>query len=593
MSDISSRDFLKNKKGIRIKLAKKAPPKKRDINKSNKLIKIILFVLILFFGFQFISHVFFSLGKNKAGEVKNSRMLELSSWLFPLDPMPFCEYGYALLESHQQTPGPGVLAQSIRYLKNSLNFNQLYYHTHFYLGKAYLYRNLSDQTSFHQAIESFKRAAMIRGNNARVSMDTITILLHMWPFLEEEDKNFCSNLLEKSLKRIQKEDFQLILDTWGLYCRDVGFFKETLGKNPVFYLQASKKLLEMEIEMEVRQEFLARYADHILNDIKRDYRYHLRNKTANLLKKLKHWFNKLHRRGVMDYYLLDRKKDSRDSNDSNDSNDSYRKYYLQLKKNLNMAILERLLAAKGPKDSPRDKLHSEIEFFILTYINDSSSLEELENFRNFLKKKNYFDRSGRDFRVFYIERLIEFKSGQYDTVISKTEDLRESISFVKTGHMKDYQDVLLLLADAYISSRLLIRAMGVLKEVEKNDPGLTELYWRKMQIEQVIGPEDEDEANKEKIERKNRQYESILNSSRIVLAARSVKQIVYLINSKIIEIQLSEALKEKVKDYHLLRVFIDENLLYEGYLSKLHFPIKLAVPTEEKSSKHSLEIEIL
>jgi len=187
--------------------------------------------------------------------------------------------------------------------------------------------------------------------------------------------------------------------------------------------------------------------------------------------------------------------------------------------------------------------------------------------------------------------LIKFKSGQYDTLISETENLRKSVSYVKKEHLEDYSDILLLLTDAYIASDLLFQALGVLKEIEITAANLAEVYWRRMRIEEVIGPEKE--KDEEASEQKNRQYELIRSSRQVELNSPALEKTLYLIDNNTIEIQLSDSLQNRIKTFRLLQVFINGRLFYEAYPGQLIFPIKISLPIREKYSRYTLGIKML
>jgi len=550
--------------------------KNRDFKRDKIIIRMFLIASILFFGLQFLSHTFLVIGKNTP-DFKNIKFLKLSSHFLPIDAKPLLEYGFVLLKKNQQSPDSQVLEKSISYFKKSIGSNMLDYNAHLYLGKAYLFRNIKDHTSFEQAMVALKRAAQIRGSNIGVSMDTMKVLLSMWPFLQKEDKTFCGDLLRKSIKKIKKEDINSLLEIWLLYSKDVDFFKEALKKEPRYYLVAAEKLLHLEMDMEARHDFLSKYASYILAKIQNQYHTYLEEHPVDLLEKLKTLVNHLNRQTpIASYYFR------------NQNNKLKQKTYFELRKNLNLDILKLLFAKKEWQKESRQR--SEINTFIHSYIKDLSTMDDLTNFNDFLIKKEYFDLQYQDLRVFYIKQLIQFKSGQYDTVILDTENLKKTISYVTKEHMKDYNDILLLRTDAYIASRLLTRAMGVLKEVEKNDSNKTEIYWREMQIERVIGADAEEEMDKQK----EQQYELIRNSSQIELNALSVERTLYLIdNNKQVEIQFNPSIKEKIKSLHLLQVFIDGKLFYEAYLSKLKLPVFIDIPTEETYSKHNIKIKII
>jgi hypothetical protein len=550
--------------------------KNRDFKKDKIITRILLIVLLLFFGLQFLSHTFLVIGKNTP-DFKNIKFLKLSSHFLPIDAKPLLEYGFVLLKKNQQSPDSRVLEKSISYLKKSISRNMLDYNAHLYLGKAYYFRNMTDHTSFDQAMASLKRAAQIRGSHIEVSMDTMKVLLSMWPFLQKEDKTFCGELLKKSIKKMKKEDFNSLLEIWSLYSRDVDFFKDALKKEPRYYLAAAEKLLHLEMDMKTRHDFLSKYAAYLLAKIQNQYHTYLEEDPVDLLEKLKKLANNLNRQTtIASYYLINQDKKWKQKN------------YVELIKDLNLNILKLLFAKKEWQKESRQR--SEINTFIHSFIKDLSTIDELTTFNDFLIKKKYLDLHRQDLRVFYIKQLIQFKSGQYDSVILDTEKLLDSISYIKKERMKDYNDILLLRTDAYIASRLLTRAMSVLKEVEKNDSNRNEVYWREMQIERVIGADAEEEMDKQK----ERQYEFIRNSSRIELNSLAVERALYLIdNNKQVEIQFNPSIKEKIKSSHLLQVFIDGKLFHEAYLSKLELPVKLNIPTEETYSKHTIKIKII
>lgn len=554
---------------------------KQGVPTGNKvIISVILIALVFFFGLQFFSQLFSGLaaGKTQAADPnrptqpRDLKFLAWSSLLSPLEAGPQLEYGYALLVSSVHSQDRQTLAKSIHYLKRAIADNMLYYNGHFYLGKAYLEQNLIDHSSFDSAVESFKRAAMIRGNDTRVSMDTMTILLSLAPFLEERDKKFCIDLLKKSITRIDKEEFNSLLDSWALYCKDLNFFKDVLDKMPPYYLLAAEKLGQVEMAADARREFLAKYTAYFIAELKDLYQQYQSEQPTDLLLKLKSIFDNLDKR-VFPYYL------------EKSGNKAGQKGYYEFKRSVNLDILGLLFAREGWQKDPR--LKTELETYILSYIEDLTSNEELKSFQDFLAKKEFFNLP--DLRVFYIKQAILFQSGEFESVIMDTEEFKRSVSFVKKEFEKDYYDILFLLTDAYISSRLLTRAYAVLKEIDTRAVDPADFYWRKMIIEKVIGPEMEKDDLQESAAQ---QYEFIADSRIIELDSARLTKTVYLTSTKEIEIQFADALYEKIRGAHLLRVFIDGSLVYEEYLSGLVFPVKVTVPTEKSHSRHTLDIKI-
>jgi hypothetical protein len=546
--------------------------------KKKIVYRVILAVSIIFFGLQFLSHLFLFIGENKPG-FQGRPYLELSSRCFPMDAEPSCEYGFMLLKKQQQSPGSAStdLKTGIAYLKKSLQANMLYYQAHFYLGNAYLYENLEDPTRLDQAMEAFKRAARLRGNQTRLSMDVINLLLSMWPFLREEDKTFCADLLGRSLKKLTPGDFDSLLETWGLYAKDVNFFKDVLKKRPDFYQAAAQKMLHLDIHLEARQEFLSSLAADKLSGFLRQYRAYTAEPSPRLPEKLKQLYRQLTTEPSIDYYLL---KPGDKFNQKN---------YFEFKKRLNLHILQLLFSKEGWQKDLQQR--SELRTFILSYIEDLSSPEQMDTFYEFLVRNKYFDLSASVLSIFYIDQLMKFKSGEYDTVISETENLRKSVSYVKKEHLEDYSDILLLLTDAYISSDLLFQALEVLKEIEITAANQAEVYWRRMRIEDVIGPEKE--KDEKTSEEKNRQYELIRSSRQVELDSPALEKTVYLIDNNTIEIRLSDTLQNSIETLRLLQVFINGRLFYEAYPGQITFPVEISLPFDQEYTRCILSIRIL
>jgi hypothetical protein len=549
-------------------------PGSSDFMNNKTVIKIVMILLILFFGLQFLSHLFLKIGEEDIKKAKpvNINLLKWSARLSPFEAKPLLEYGYALLQESKRSGEQQWLEKSIYYLKHSLKANMLYYNAHLYSGKAYLARDIIDHAHFEPAVKAFKRAARIRGNDTRVSMDAMTILISLWPHLGEEDRVFCAELLGKSIQRIGRDEFNSLLENWALFSRDIAFFREGLIKRPQFYELAAKKLAQLETDMDIRREFLLKHSLYLIADFKDQYQKYQSEPSDRLMEKLKTTAHNLDNR-ISLYYLKKAGSESKLQN------------YFEFKKLVNLEILELLFAKTGWQ---RDKgLREEIETVIFSYIDDFSSMDESKNLDDYLTKKEFFNPKYPDLRVFYMKQLIAVKSAQYDNVINDVEKFKNSVSFIKKEFAGDYAEVLLLLVDSYISSRLLTSARRTLAEIRRSDVNLADFYLRKMIIEQIIGPDQ----NEDKYE-KNQQYELIANSRFVKMDAPSIKKTLYLLNKREVEIRFTDALYEKIKALHLLQVFLDGNLIFEEYLSQLVTPARIPIPTGKIYSKHELAVEI-
>jgi hypothetical protein len=156
--------------------------------------------------------------------------------------------------------------------------------------------------------------------------------------------------------------------------------------------------------------------------------------------------------------------------------------------------------------------------------------------------------------------------------------------------MKDYTNILLLLSDAYVENKLLIRAMSILKKIEKISPGLLETYWRMKKIELIIGANNERE-DEEKVWAEK--YRDVMDSRFIELRSLHTRKTVYLVDSHDIVIRIGVQLKGKLKPGDIFQVFIDGKIYYEAYISQIKEEGKVEVKFEESPAKCEVLVKII
>jgi len=539
--------------------------------KNKKTLKPVLPVLMVFFMLQLLSHLFLELGKGKTSG-KKSGLFKMSALLMPLDAESTYRYAYALLFENVESQNNEMILKSIHAFEKSLHHNVLFYRAHYYLGKALFLYNLPGSPYFDRTVRAFKRAALIRGNkNSNISMDTLLLLLSQWPLLDNEGKTFCRDLLEKSIGQLGGKDFNSILEVWRLYSRDIDFFKGILKTNPEYYLNIARELSRMGINLEIRQDFLARYEVYYLDWLKTTFQKY-REQSDNLLERLKY----LHRiANIEGYYRLVKNTDFNE------------KDYLDFKKGLNLHILQ-LLFDQGARQTDTIK-REEIERYIFNYFDEPLSRMEVESFAGFLKKYDFF--APRDLKAFYIKQLVHFKLGDYTQVIEDSEGQRQSVAFVQREQLNDYTDILLLLSDAFYKNKLLARAMSILEEIEKISPGLPGTYWRMLKIESIIGADNKGVGKEEETRAVN--YQKIRDSRFIEPGTVETHKTVYLIDSDEIVIRIGDKLKEIMKSRNLFQVFIDGKIYYEAYISQLKEEDNAAVKFGENVAKCEVSVKIL
>ncbi len=520
---------------------------------SEKIIKTVIILLIIFFTLQMLSHLFLKLGEGKTVG-KTSGLFKSSALLMPLDAEPAYKYAYALLFENVESQNNEMILKSIRAFEKSIHHNVLFYRAHYYLGKALFFYNQPGSPYFDRGVRTLKRAALLRGNkNSNISTDTLVLLLSQWPLLSDEDKTFCRDLLENSIELLRGKNFESILEVWRLYCQDIDFFKGILKKNPAYYLTIAQELNRMGFNLEMRQEFLSAYEVQRLDWLKTMYRQY-REESIDRLARLKNLYGNSNIEG---YYRLAKNTDFNE------------KDYLDFKKELNLLIIRLLFDQPGWQTDTQKR--QEMERYIFDYFNDSPSRKEVDRLYELLNKNDFFsqllDFSTSQLRNFYIKQLVHFKLGDYNKVIEEIERLRQSVAFVQKEHIKDYTDILLLLSDAYVENKLLTLAQSMLEEIEKVSPGLMEIYWRMKKIESIIGIDNEGEG--EDVEGRAEKYREVMDSRFIELSSLDTRKTVYLVDSHDIVIRIGDPLQAKLKPGNLFQVFIDGKIYYEAYISQL------------------------
>lgn len=543
-----------------------------------KTFKWILPVLMLFFMLQFLSHLFLKWGgwRNEAGG-KKTAWIKYSARLMPLDAEPIFEYGYALMREKDATQNKDTVLKSIAAFEKAIDLNVFFYMGHYYLGKALFSYDMARTHDFDRGVTAFKRAALIRGNkDSNIAADTLKLLVSQWPLLNNGDKTFCRTLLEKSITQLSAGDFNSILEVWGLYCRDSEFFKGTLKTNPQYYLHIARELSRIEINLKMRQDFLAKYEVYCLDWLKTDYQKYGPG-CPDRLAQLKYLAGLAHIDG---YYRLAGNTDFNE------------KDYLAFKKELYLDILRLLFDQETWLTDPGKR--KDVSHYILAYVNESLSRMEITSFFEFLKKHNFF--ASQDFNAFYIKQLLHFKLADYARVIEDSEALRQSLVFVQREHLHEYTDILLLLADAFYENKLLVRSMTILEEIEKISPGLPGTSWRMLKIESLIGAVKKSEGKEIPGQAGNYRagnYREIRESRFIEPAASVTHKTVYLVDDNKIVIGLSDKLKEMMKTGHLFQVFIDEKIYYEAYISQLKKKNNVVVQFEEHAAQCRVSVKIL
>ncbi len=352
-----------------------------------------------------------------------------------------------------------------------------------------------------------------------------------------------------------------IIETWGFYSKDPVFLNSVMNNTGRHYRIVQKELIKHELELKFRHKLLAQSEFLIFKRAESD-----KIKYAEDLKKIGSLFNRL-KVQIKGYYKLSPGTKFRET------------ALIKLKKELLLKLIKSAVT-----DLNRENI-LKVMSWSRSYLDSFESISDVEVLDELLAQKNFFN--SNDLKVFYLKQLLNYKTGQLSKMISDTEGFRNSVTFIKEGQESDMVKLLTLLTDAYINSRLLTKAMDILKEIEKISPGLMCTYWRLIRVEGVIG---KDESFKETREEK---FEQIRNSNNILINKTNIKNEVYPFEIDKLILNPDESFSDKFREHHLLQVFVNGQIFYESYIGELKFPVELPLPDELKKEKFDVEINLI
>lgn len=536
--------------------------------RKKSITKYVLIVLMVLFGLQSISHLFWKMAQNREGAERNL-YLKWSARLMPLDSDSILEYGAAMLAGSVRSLDQQLIERSIACLKGVINRNMLQYYAHQYLGQALFYQGYPQSPHFEEALVAFKRAVFLRGQDPLVSLDTLRLLLSLWPLLEENDRQFTRDLFRKTVPAIQPPDARSLLELWSLYAKDMALLKFGLKDRPRYFKEAAEALTAREISMKDRQVLLAHYEAYWLGYSRERYRYIL-NQRLDREKELKSLLRRLEDR-IKGYHRM--------AADVQFDQTAYR----TLRRHLYLEVMEFLMGSHGvPKEQ---ESREELKGLIVDYSRSLPLKDELHALYRLLEKGGIFD--SRDLWSRHLQFFIYFKMEDYDRLIKEIEALCSTLPFIRREQVDDYVSISLLLADAYIKGNRFDEAVEVLREVEKLVSERQDIYWRFMQLEKQNSAGDLPAERMAK-------YDQIRDSRLVELTSSHLKKRVYLADSREIEIRIGDSFLERFRDKHVLQVFTDGLITREYYLSHLQGgTIKVKLEGKNAFREVLLEIKII
>ncbi len=524
---------------------------------GRKALVVIALLLALITFLQLWGQVLYSLGTKKE---EGLSLLELSKRVFPLDFRPYYKKAYYLLRKGSREKDNRAIAESIENFKKALALNPFHVNSHYFLAKAYLLYNFPSSPYFNEALQEFKRAARLGFKRRTIVLDTVKLLLSLWPLLDERDRLFCRQLLSGMARRISWKDMKEILEIWWLYSKDQELIMEALSEKPSFLPAAARQLLALRAPLQLRWEMLARYEDYMAEKAKRILSSIEPLSSSRKVERLK----------LCRAYLFDRIRGYRTLLQK--GTDPYQLQQLRTKV-LFQLIQEELKMGTDPYQH------------IVEFLSCCNSLSELNKLEKLLHRSGYF--SGDDLKKLYLENLILFKLKHYSKLIENLERLEQSLLLVRRENLNDYLNLLFLLEDAYIENKLLMVALNLADRIKEIAPHDGRLYYAYYRIFQLTGFDNVDPELKTSVL-------SLTNPSSITVefGDRPVfsKQVFLADQPEGLFLEFPQPSLEKTKKHLLLQVFVNGKIAYEEYGSQVSGPVKIT--RHLRSGKNSISIKL-
>jgi hypothetical protein len=506
------------------------------------LFKILILFTFIFFLVQVLSQLLIVMAKDVKSP-NDQVYYKLAHYLLPLDFNPVFHYGLSLQKNAKDVNNNEMLLKSVAWFKKTIARNPLHFNAHFGLGKSYNSFSDSKFNYFNEAVEQYKKAAVLRSRHYIIALENSKILLSMWPLLKTEDKEFCKNLLIQNIKNFKWEEMQVLIEYWWLYVKDFEFLNRILQENPIYYQKVAYQLIGFHVPIEYRWKLLNAYELSLIEKIKDilNSSYSFDGSVSNYYKLLLDELGK-----IKGYYLL--------SGDENFPENEI----MQLKSRLLLGLLEAF---------SKEKRLSEKEFYEVldTYVYEF--IQKCDSHSDLLDLGNWFEQSGlfqqKHLKILIIKNLISFKIGRNTELINEIEELRRNLAFVAKENQHDYIRVLDILAEAYITANMLYNAETIFKEMIKIDPDRLQTYWNLICLQKILG--DEEKYN----QAISGQIDQVRATAVIDVMNIRSRQTVYLTDQNSIKIKLNQAVFQKIQDKKILMVFVNGNIQQETYIGDL------------------------
>lgn len=212
--------------------------------------RLLALALVLFFALQLVSDFLLPLG----GVFTRAALV-----LRPLDGGANFDIACRLLGDREKDWEPAQMMRTLKLLDAAIRLNPLNFRIHFQRFRVLQRLEINGYDESDAAAAAMKHTLLLRWKDPEIGMSGVRFALSRWPLLSMVEKSFYRTILLNMVESINYRYFQRILNTWGLYSRDMSILLAVMERRPEFNLYAAQTLAQLQIHPDVRIQFLARY----------------------------------------------------------------------------------------------------------------------------------------------------------------------------------------------------------------------------------------------------------------------------------------------------------------------------------------------
>ncbi len=422
------------------------------------------------------------LGERAAGFAENParrlRILERASRLDPWNGTVHFDLGRARFEAAQSDlDDPGrrddLLAGSVRSFRKSLGLDPGSAAGHFHLGQSLLYMSYLGLATSGEALEEYKKAALLTGHSTQIYFEVGKFLLSRWDALPAEEKTVFETILRRLLEGGDPVKFRSLLEVWFLHSQDPDLVESIMPEDPGILRTYAAFLGERSMPVAGRKAALARAEALEFEKARREFE--LGQRTFGYFQTERARGHLLECLRLLDGLRFHLDAAGRSGIDGDE--------YARMRRDTHLLLAKIEIDRSRNLTDPNSHMRS-----YLSLENRVSGIAELETF---LRERGLLGDRGTagertDFTFLALEMTLDFLQNRYRDITRTGEELEKRLLVVPDAAKADYIEVLRLIGESSFKLDYVYEAEKYLRKARELDPdnlevllGLERCYGRR------------------------------------------------------------------------------------------------------------------